>query len=185
MGNRVSPRDLQVLFKLGVILLEENSMSDPLAIYLHDHLAGAALAIELLESMRDQHAGKPLGQFANRLLRDTEAEHDVLRVLSDRAGAGRNAFKELSAWLAERLSRVKLSGQTDGDLETFEALEFLQLGIHGKLALWRAVAVAAATDAGIKATDFSHLAAQAKEQENSVEQQRLEAARTAFRPART
>jgi hypothetical protein len=160
-------------------------MSDPLAIYLHDHLAGAALAIELLESMRDQHAGKPLGQFATGLLVEIEADRDVLRGLSERVGAGSNAFKELTAWLAERLSRVKLSGQRDGDLETFEALEFLQLGIHGKLALWRALAVAAATDARLKSTDFSRLAGRAKEQENSVEQQRLEAARTAFRPART
>src|ERR1700683_850224 len=185
MGNRVSPRDLQVLFKLGVILLEENAIGDPVAIYLHDHLAGAALAIELLESMREQHAGKPLGKFATGLLVEIEADRDVLRGLSERVGAGSNAFKELTAWLAERLSRVKLSGQRDGDLETFEALEFLQLGIHGKLALWRALAVAAASEARLKSTDFSYLATRAKEQENSVEQQRLEAARTAFRPART
>src|SRR6202050_3491331 len=148
-------------------------MSDPLAIYLHDHLAGAALAIELLESMRDQHAGKPLGRFATGLLVEIEADRDVLRGLSERAGAGSNAFKELSAWLAERLSRVKLSGQREGNLETFEALEFLQLGIHGKLALWRALAVAAASEARLKSTDFSYLAARAQEQENSVEQQPL------------
>jgi len=160
-------------------------MSDPLAIYLHDHLAGAALAIELLESMREQHAGKPLGKFATGLLVEIEADRDVLRGLSERVGAGSNAFKELTAWLAERLSRVKLGGQRAADLETFEALEFLQLGIHGKLALWRALAVAAATDARLKSTDFSRLAERAKEQENSVEQQRLEAAQTAFRPART
>jgi hypothetical protein len=85
--------------------------------------------------------------------------------------------------LEERLSRVKLRGQRDGDLETFEALEFLQLGIHGKLALWRALAVAAATDAGIKATDFSHVAGRAEER-GKLEQQRLEAARTAFCSAR-
>jgi hypothetical protein len=159
-------------------------MSDPLSIYLHDHLAGAALAIELLESMSEQHAGKPLGQFASGLLVEIEQDRDVLRGLSERVGPASNAVKELAAWLAERLSRVKLRGQRDKDLETFEALEFLQLGIHGKLALWRALAVAAATDARLKATDFSHLAGRAEAQENGVEQQRLEAARTAFRPAR-
>ena len=155
-------------------------MSGPLAIYLHDHLAGAAFAVELLESMRDQHAGKPLGQFATGLLVQIEQDRAVLRGLSERVGAASSAVKELTAWVAERLSRVKLRGHRDEDLETFEALEFLQLGIHGKLALWRALAVAAATDARLKATDFSRLAGRAEEQENSVEQQRLEAARRAF-----
>jgi hypothetical protein len=158
-------------------------MSDPLSIYLHDHLAGAALAIELLESMREQHAGKPLGQFATALLVEIEQDRDVLRGLSERVGAASSAVKELTAWLAEKLSRVKLRGQGDKDLETFEALEFLELGIHGKWALWRALAVAAATDVRLESTDFWHLAGRAEEQENSVEQQRLEAARTAFGPA--
>ena len=155
-------------------------MSDPLAIYLHDHLAGAALAIELLESMKDQHAGKPLGQFAAGLLVEIEQDRDVLRGLSERVGAASNVVKELGAWLTERLSRVKLSGQRDRDLETFESLEFLQLGIHGKLALWRALAVVSATDARLGGTDFSHLARRAEDQESRVEQRRLETARTAF-----
>ena len=43
-------------------------MSDPLATYLHDHLAGAVHAIDLLESMRKQHMDEPLGRFAARLL---------------------------------------------------------------------------------------------------------------------
>jgi len=36
----------------------------------------------------------------------------------------------LSAWLSEKLSRIKLGGQSENSLRTFEALEFLQLGIH-------------------------------------------------------
>jgi hypothetical protein len=35
----------------------------------------------------------------------------------------------LSAWLSEQLSRIKL-GSERNSLRTFEALEFLQLGIH-------------------------------------------------------
>jgi hypothetical protein len=37
-------------------------MSDPLATYLHDHLAGSNFAIELLDSLRDQYSGEPLGR---------------------------------------------------------------------------------------------------------------------------
>ncbi len=155
-------------------------MSDALAVYLHDHLAGASLAVDLLESMRKEHAGEPLGQFAERLKVEVEADRDVLQALAERVGAGTNAFKNLAAWMSEKVSRVKLGGQNEGSLKTFEALEFLMLGIHGKWALWRALAAAAATDTRLQGTDFLHLVARAGLQEVQVEHWRLEAARAAF-----
>jgi hypothetical protein len=63
-------------------------MSDPLATYLHDHLAGAAVAIDLLESMQRSNGGRPLGQFAKSLLADIEADRDVLRQLAERVASG-------------------------------------------------------------------------------------------------
>jgi hypothetical protein len=159
------------------------SMSDPLATYLHDHLAGAALAIDLLKSMQRNNAGEPLGQFAESLLADIEADRDVLRRLTERVGIGSSAFKELTAWLSERVSRVKLGGRSPSSFGTFEALEFLQLGIHGKWALWQALAVVAATDERLRGTDFLRLATRAATQESQVEQQRLQAARLVFDPA--
>jgi hypothetical protein len=46
-------------------------------------------------------------------------------------------MKEWGAWMGEKVSRLKLKhGQGDG-LGTFEALEFLVVGIHGK---WGTVA---------------------------------------------
>jgi hypothetical protein len=155
-------------------------MSEPLAIYLHDHLAGASLAIDLLGSMRKEHAGEPLGDFAGTLQVEIEADREVLRVLAERIGAGSSALKDFGAWVSEKVSRIKLGGQSGGDLTTFEALEFLMLGIHGKWALWRALAVIAAKDTRLQGTDFAHLMARAGMQEVHVEQRRIEAARTAF-----
>ena len=43
-------------------------MSDALSTYLHDHLAGAAYAIDLLEFMRDQHGDGNWGDFAADIL---------------------------------------------------------------------------------------------------------------------
>jgi hypothetical protein len=40
-------------------------MSDPLATYIEDHLAGATYAIDLLEAIRDQYAGDPLQPLKN------------------------------------------------------------------------------------------------------------------------
>src|SRR5215813_1085091 len=39
-------------------------MNDPLAAYLHDHLAGARYAIDLVEALRDHFREQPLGHFA-------------------------------------------------------------------------------------------------------------------------
>lgn len=155
-------------------------MSNPLAIYLHDHLAGASLAVELLKSMRKKHAGEPLGEFAGSLLVEVEADRELLLALAERAGAGPSALKNLGAWMSEKVGRIKLGGQNAGDLATFEALEFLMLGIRGKWALWRALGVVAASDARLQGTDFENLMTRARQQEIQVEQRRMEVARTAF-----
>lgn len=156
-------------------------MSDPLATYVEDHLAGAAYAIDLLGAIRDQHAGEPVGQFAAGMLVEVEADNGVLEKLAERIGAGSSGLKGLSAWVAEKVSRLKLRrGASDG-LGTFEALEFLALGIQGKLALWRALAVVGPGDTRLDDMDFDHLAARAETQHAQVEERRLEAARVVLR----
>jgi hypothetical protein len=158
-------------------------MNDPLATYLHDHLAGAVVAINLLEALRDQHAGEPLGQFAVGLLVEVEADRAALQGLAERVGAGPSGLKEATAWLGEKVSRWKLRRRAAGGLGTFEMLEALALGILGKLALWRALAAVVATDARSRGVDFDHLAARAQAQHARVEERRMEAARTALRTA--
>jgi hypothetical protein len=158
-------------------------MSDPLATYLHDHLAGAVVAINLLEALHDQHGGEPLGQFAAELLVEVEADRAVLQRLAERVGAGPSGLKEATAWLGEKVSRLKLRRRAAGGLGTFEALEALALGILGKLALWRALAVMSAVDARLHGVDFDHLAARAQAQHARVEERRLETARTTLHAA--
>ncbi|MGI8959307.1 MAG: hypothetical protein ACR2IV_06040 [Bryobacteraceae bacterium] len=156
-------------------------MIGPLVTYLEDHLAVAAYAIDLLGAIRDQHTDEPLGQFAVGMLVEVEADNGVLKELAEQIGTGSSGLKGLAAW-AEKVSRLKLKrGASDG-LGTFEALEFLALGIQGKLALWRALAVAGPADARLNHLDFDHLAARAETQHAQVEERRLEAARTVLRP---
>jgi hypothetical protein len=78
--------------------------------------------------------------------------------------------------LSEKISRVKLRDHGATGIGTFEALEFLLLGIHGKLALWRALAVVARTDARFADFDLEHLAGRAKTQEAAVDALRLQIA---------
>jgi hypothetical protein len=159
---------------------EYSTMSDSLSIYLQDHLAGAAYAIDLVAFMRDQHKGDELGQFAAALLDDIKADQDTLQQLADRAGAGSSTLKELTAWVSEKVSRLKLKHDAGDALGTFEALEFLALGIQGKLALWRTLGAVAMADDRLRGMNFERLAARAKKQHAEVENRRLQVAHTAF-----
>ena len=156
-------------------------MDNPLAIYLHDHLAGAALAMDLLGAMRDKHPADPLGHFAMLILSEVEADRATLKNLADRIGSGSSQLKEFSAWLSEKVSRIKLNSDSHS-LGTFEALEFLALGILGKLALWDALKVLQPADERLQGMNFDHLATRAREQYARVEERRLAEARMVLAP---
>jgi hypothetical protein len=157
-------------------------MSDPLATYLHDHIGGAKAAIDLLEAMRDRQKDKLLSDFAAHLLSEVQADRDTLQHLAEKAGSGSNVLKELTGWLAEKVTRLKLGQGSGESFGTFEALEFLALGVRGKMGLWQALDVAAPSDTRLSGYDFKQLAARAETQYQLVEQQRLRAAETALEP---
>jgi hypothetical protein len=157
--------------------------NEALITYLQDHLAGALHAIELLKSMREHFSGEPLGTFADELLSEVEADRDVLARLTESVGGTVGGMKEWGAWLTEKVSRLKLKhGSADG-LGTFEALEFLVIGIHGKRALWRAMEAVAPSDPHLRDVDFAGLIARAENQHQKVEEQRLACAQSVFRSA--
>jgi hypothetical protein len=157
-------------------------MSDPLATYLHDHLGGARAAIDLLGAMRDHQKDKPLGDFAAYLLAEVEADRDTLQRLAEKIGSGSNVIKELTGWLGEKTARLKLGPHAENAFATFEALEFVALGVRGKLGMWQALEVAAADDPRLSGYDFKQLAARAETQYQQVEQQRMQTAGIALAP---
>ena len=156
--------------------------TDRLATYLNDHLVGSVLALELVDHLMAQESGTPLGQALTQLRREIGADQDTLRDLLRRLGAGEGVLGKAAAWLTEKVSRIKLSpsGDTNRALALVEALETLALGIHGKLALWRALADVAGVDARLRGVDFARLERRAREQHDRVEGWRLDAARAAF-----
>jgi hypothetical protein len=137
-------------------------MSEPLGVYLQDHLAARVHAIGLVAYMRDQHANDPIGPFAAQLLAETEIDRQVLRGIAERVGVGSDGVQEAGAWLFDEVSRLKL-------------------GIHGKWALWRALPWLAAGDSRLQGTDFEQLAARAESQRAKLDERRLQAARAAWR----
>ena len=155
-------------------------MSDSLVTYLHDHLAGAAFAIDLLESLRDHYAGQPLGELASSVLLEVKQDREVLQGFANRIGKGSSGVKEAAGWVAEKVMRMKLTHSDAMGLGTFQALETLALGILGKLALWEALKVIAESDDRLSGIDLEHLSARALEQHAQVEASRLLVARSAF-----
>lgn len=161
-------------------------MKDPPAIYLRDHLAGANFAVELLENLQERHSGHETGAFAAAILgeaqEDGEVQEDrkVLRRMIEQVGTSHFDAKDARAWFSEKASRVKLSHHQPDGPSTFEALEMLDLGIMGKVSLWRALSVVADFDNRLAGWDFKALWNRAQDQFNRVEKYKLAIAREAF-----
>ena len=154
--------------------------NEALLTYLQDHLAGSAGAIEILEALRDEHAGETLGQFAADILEEVQQDRAALEDLIERMGGETSVLKETTAWLGAKLSRFKLGRGRSEDLGTLEALEVVALGILGKRSLWDALRVVGVTDARFSGLDLALLAERARTQHARVEERRLEMARMAL-----
>lgn len=154
---------------------------EALGIYLNDHLAGSVGAIELVERAVRENEGDAFGGRLAAVLKEIREDQAVLQGLIERLGAGENLLKKAGAWLGEKAGRVKL-GRTDerGGLSRMEMLETLAMGIHGKLALWRALRAVAARHEALRGLDLDLLERRAREQHDEVETMRLEAAKAAL-----
>jgi hypothetical protein len=86
--------------------------------------------------------------------------------------------RKVSAWLAEKFIELKLrvDDRALGPLRLLESLEIVGLGIHGKLAMWHALNVAAEDYPSLQGLiDYDCLAQRAEEQRRGIEIVRLEA----------
>ena len=146
--------------------------TEPIIAYLDDHLAGSATATQILEVL---HEDTGLGAWSLALLKEIEADGRVLTDVRLRIDRTPNPLKDAIGWFAGALGRVKLHQQVSGAVGKLEALEALAVGIQGKLALWKALAVAA--DSRLSGIDFGPLRGRALAQYDEVEERRLEVAR--------
>lgn len=167
-------------------------MHDPLATYLHDHLAGSNFAIELLDSIveiyGEKYEGKSeplrLSEFARSLVADIRQDQRALEEIIGHVGKTHFDLAQAAGWFSEKVSRFKLERDESGNgLGTFEALEVLALGIQGKAALWQVLKVIREFDSRIPDKGFDNLLQRAQEQHSRVEQMRRKQAAITFRTA--
>ena len=152
-----------------------------LAIYLNDHLAGAAGGLELARRLRASNAGDPeMGEPLARICAEIEADRETLARLAERLGIRRDPVKPALARLAERLGRLKPNGHLRGysPLSRVLELEILASGIGGKLQLWNALEEAFGDS--LEGLDFHALAERADRQGRDVEDLHMAAAKRAF-----
>ena len=153
--------------------------TEPIIVYLDDHLAGSATATQILEVL---HEDTGLGAWSLALLKEIEADRRVLTDLRLRIDQTPNLLKDAIGWFAGALGRVKLHQQVSGAVGKLEALEALAVGIQGNHALWKALEVAA--DPRLSGVDFEQLRGRALAQYGEIEERRLEVARAVLAPPR-
>jgi hypothetical protein len=157
-------------------------LNEHLATYLHDHLAGSVVALELLEHLEKAHAGSELAPFFARLRADIAADQDQLKGLMGRLDVSVGSLRSAVAWFAEKAGRLKLrmDDSSGGEFRLLEGCELIAIGIDGKRALWLALAEVSAAVPQLRGPDYDRLVARAVEQRRRIEPVRLDAARAAL-----
>ena len=156
--------------------------TEPLDVYLNDHLAGSAAAVELVERIRDNNPGTAVATHMEQLLLEIEQDKDTLGDVMQRLGVVRSTPKQVAGKVLETLSRLRLNERITGsaDVTRLLELETLSLGIEGKLLLWRSLSEVADARPELAEFDLSTLATRAVSQRAGVEPFRLEAATQAL-----
>jgi hypothetical protein len=153
-----------------------------LDVYLNDHLAGATLGHELAKRAASSNEGTGYGTFLSELEHEIAEDRASLVRLMERFEIKQDRIKTTGAYLGEKLGRLKPNAQLVGysPLSRVVELEFLTLGVTGKLGLWRALLAVAHADERLDAQELGTLAERAESQRVELEQQRLKAAEDTF-----
>jgi hypothetical protein len=156
--------------------------STRLRIYLQDHLAGATAGLELARRTRGANEGTDYGEPLAQLADEIEADRGALEAILDDLGFGPDRAKNLGAWAAEKLGRLKLNGQLTGysPLSRVIELEGLMAGINAKLSLWGILVDVASEEPRLDADHLRRLIERGEKQHRTVEELRTRASREAF-----
>ncbi len=158
-------------------------MTQHLATYLNDHLAGAVAGLAILDYILEKSRGTPDEAILTRIQVDIEEDKEALEALIEKLDISESAFRKASAWVGEKMAELKLrfDDPSAGPFLIFESLEALSLGIEGKRSLWRMLSHTFDPETAIGSFDLETLFKRAEDQREIVEELRLAAGRQAFR----
>ena len=87
-------------------------MDDPLAVYLHDHLAGSSFAVELLEKLASEFTGTASGEVAHELLEQVQIDRKSLEQLIAKVGKENSDLYDAPAGLPNASAGSNLNTMT-------------------------------------------------------------------------
>ncbi|RZE96751.1 hypothetical protein C0R04_09990 [Streptomyces albidoflavus] len=159
--------------------------ADLLAIYLNDHLAGAAGGVELLrraaQAGRDQAASRQLHDLTDEVADDRASLMEIMRELDIPVRRSRIVLGRLG----EKAGRLKTNGHllSRSPLSDLLELEAMRLGVEGKACCWRTLRELADTDPRLDPQRLDRLLRRAETQIARLERLRGQAAVATFRAA--
>ena len=153
-----------------------------LEIYLADHLAAATAGLALVRRAARSNTGTRTGDTLRRLTAEIDEDRHTLRRLVTDLGFTGSKPKEVFAWAAEKVGRLKLNGQLRGysRLSRVLELEALSVGIGGQAGTLADLGAGTEHGQRLRAFELHHLIERALRQREEVEQLRLEAVHQAF-----
>ncbi|MFC5747734.1 hypothetical protein [Actinomadura rugatobispora] len=148
-----------------------------LAIYLNDHLAGAAGGVARAHALARAHRGRPDEGRLRRLAGEIAADRGALLAVMMSLGLPIRRYKSLAVAAAEKAGRLKLNGRLKNrsPLSDLEELEVLRLGVEAKAAGWRTLLALADREPGLRTPELQRLLARAQAQIAALDELHKEA----------
>jgi hypothetical protein len=148
-----------------------------LGIYLNDQLALGVGWRQLARRAAGANHGTPPGEALSEVAREIAEDVQTFEGIMQRLGVPKSRAKVAGAVVGERLGRLKLNGSLTSysPLSRFVELEFLVLGITGKIQLWETLRDLAGLGERLPDVDFDALIARAEVQRERLEPFRQEA----------
>lgn len=167
------------------IRVSDAPAADLLAIYLQDHLAGAAAGVALAGRLRASNEGTSYAAVLREVEHQVQQDSQVLERIMAHLGVPPSSPKQLAAVGAERVGRLKLNGQLRGysPLSRVVELEGLIAGVEAKARLWRSLDASGTGAALPPDVDLAGLRERADTQRARLEELHVAAAEEAFAAA--
>lgn len=154
-----------------------------LRIYMTDQLALGVLWREIARRACNSSNGTAEGAALERVATQISEDVALFGQMMRRLGFSTRAPKAWLAVVAERVGRLKLNGSIlrRSPLSRFEELDFLVMGIDGKVVLWQNLRDGAELGARLPDIDFDRLIERARSQRAELEPFHAQAAQAALR----
>lgn len=145
-------------------------LSEPLSIYLNDHLTGAFAGTALARRMADTHPDSRRAAELRQLARDVEQDRDILVRIMNSLAVPVRRYRTWLGLAGERIARLKLNGALTrrSPLSNLIELEGMRTGVEGKTALWQALRTIADNDPRLDPDELDRLIERAEEQTHTL-----------------